>query len=249
MLDVVDVDRGADRAARTEGLYIAAGPWAWVTWQDEHQAGAHWQERGGKLWLMDGQQTVAYYEALCKQEQWAGIVESCAAEIEPWARVVRILAATSNLELRIERALGDTSIVAQAWAADPLDDDPFVNEAIVRLNGAATSAEAAQARGPALGNLITARLQGELRTAQMVALAAAPLAAPLSESWEIPRVGFHAAPQALIGHIGRHLLAGWAAARDKRDDLVTWALASGFSSTAIQETTGLARTTISRIAG
>jgi hypothetical protein len=246
-LDVIEIDKADERAARPEGMYIAAGRWGWVTWPDEHQAGAHWQERGGKLWLMDGRRTVGYYESVCSQAQWAGVVAACAAEIEPWARVVRIIAAARHLEHRIENARYDTKTVAEAM--QDLYDDTYADEAAARLHADATPAEAAQAGGAALGALIVTRLQGELRTAQMAALAAAPLDAPLPGDWEIPRIGFHAEPSALVGHLGRHLLAGWTAARDQRDPLVNWALANGFTRTAVQDITGIARTTINRIAG
>ncbi|MFF1874635.1 hypothetical protein ACFVXD_37915, partial [Kitasatospora herbaricolor] len=193
-LDVVTVESDRERAVRPEGLYVAAGPWGPLSSPVPNSGGADQQERGGRLWLMDGGRTLAVAPLLCAEEDaWAGMPAQAAQEVAPWAKVVRILADVPALEEQVEILLRDLATVE---GFEEFYEDPVVGAVLARLEATATAEdmEVALATRRNVGRVSVDRLRGQAATARAVALAAADLTAPAPTSWDLPSAGADGPP-------------------------------------------------------
>ncbi|MER5638153.1 hypothetical protein ABT095_14490 [Kitasatospora sp. NPDC002227] len=265
-LEVIEVER-SQPGVREQGVYVAAAPWGWLEWRDRSNRNHTWRERGGRMWLMDGRSTLAYAERQCSRDDWEAETKTAAGLVEPWLRVLRILAAVPALEEQIAELPQLGNVAADDHDELLYGENDYIVGAIRTLTEAATDEESEQATGaptgaPALGfparpgridmrklaGLVAERKSAELRTAQLVALAAADLGAPAPTGWELPRPTWDPMEEgAPLGrHIARNLLAGWAAGRDLRDPLLAWAKATGVTATEMQAVSGIARTTMNR---
>jgi len=233
---------------RDHGLYAirTVGTQSWA--EDS------WQAHGVRLELMDGLRCLA----VCKLEV-AGTLEAEergaeeAQAIEPWTHTMRYLAAAKQLEQRL------------GHARQLLDEAQHCEETVrgmeeyqaAALRAMATPAELEQAdprdeydpHAP-LAQLIVARLEREVGEGRRKALAFAPdpTVAPVHLAWELPGRLAGMPASSLAREIAQGLLAGWAAMRDLRDPLITWAVKDAeVTRTEVQQTTGVSRSTINRL--
>lgn len=227
--------------ARDKGAYVirTVGDLKWPA------GDGAWQAHGVRLDLMDGRKRLA----VCRLEvpgtqaaEEAG--EREAARIEPWARTLRYLA--------VVRDLRDTLAAVDSLTLRAADDAATFggpSEAADELLAYATQDEADDVRGAPLGRLIAGRLRRQIGEGLRRALAFAPDPAvhPIHPAWEQPALGILAG-ESLAQAVARDLLAGWAAVRDLRDPLITWAVQdAGVTRTEVQQTTSVSRSTINRL--
>ncbi|WP_432136846.1 hypothetical protein [Streptomyces sp. bgisy154] len=217
------------------------------TWQSDS-----WQAHGVRLELMDGRQPLA----VCKlevagtqaaEERGATVAEA----IEPWTRTLRYLAAVQRLRDHLDTA---RSLLTEADDAEqynrPMDE---VDATTLRAMATAQEQEQADPGGDydlaSLARLVVSRLERQVGEGLRRALAFAPdpAAQPIHPAWELPGLGGMPGGS-LAQAVARELLAGWAATRDLRDSLITWAVREAeVTRTEVQQVTGVSRSTINRL--
>ncbi|RPK76599.1 hypothetical protein EES45_22840 [Streptomyces sp. ADI97-07] len=211
------------------------------TWTD---AGQTWAAHGVRLDLMDGQKALA----VCKLEV-PGETEAeergalVATQIEPWVLTLRYLAVVRNLQSTLDavEALELTAQDQEQWSGlspDTADE----------INAFADQDDDPAAQGSALCRRIAARLRSQITYGRARALAYAPtLDTPIHPAWTQSGLGeTPGEPTATM--VARELLTAWAATRDMRDGLITWAVTTaGLTRTEVQQTTGVSRSTINRL--
>jgi hypothetical protein len=235
--------------ARDTGLYIIQKT-GMLQWAEEHGT---WQAHGVRLDLMDGTRPLA----LCKLEVPPAKAEerarAVADGIAPWVEALRRLAAVAEVRACLAR------LVPLMTAAEEAETNGWELEEYVQdeLLGYATPQEVEQAKadgafewaGAPLAKLIASRWRQDLSVGLRALLAAAPdtASSPIHPAWEQP---------ALLGVTGvstaqtmaRELLAAWAAVRDMRDPLISWAVRdASLTRTQVQQITSVSRTTINRL--
>ncbi|MFF4012732.1 hypothetical protein [Streptomyces sp. NPDC001717] len=234
----------------------ADGSWGWITWPNRHAPGGHEQHRGGRIALRHGQVQLGTGEIVAAdRDTWEREAAQALGRVAPWARALTILSAVPGYEETGRLALANGQ--RAACRDDGGDDDP---DAMDWLNRHATEAELDDARigGEAAGGLpaareirfatlarsIADRYEREADRCRIVAMAAAPAdQVDLGHEWVHP----DDPDERLDAWVTRQLLAGWRAAVNRRNSLVQGARNSGWTESAISETTGLARTTLARI--
>lgn len=235
---------------RGKGVYVirAVGMQGWV---EEH---GNWKAHGVRLELMDGHKLVA----VCKLEvpgtldaEQRGAEE--AERIEPWVRTLRYLATVRTLRADLQYV---ERLLAQAELDEP-SNLPMLEDLRDELHAFADTSEIAEAQavdhfdplGAPLARIVAGRLRAQVSSGLQAALAFAPPVAecPIHPAWE--RVTVSGMPGASVAQeVARDLLAGWAAVRDLRDPLVTWAVQeSGVTRSEVQEVTSISRSTINRL--
>jgi hypothetical protein len=231
---------------RDKGVYVirTVGELQWP------EGGGTWQAHGVRLDLMDGPRRLA----VCKLEvpgttaaEERGAAE--AAAIEPWTRSLRYLTVVEQLRGDLDRA---RRLLAEAEASGHYGLDESDAET---LRAMALAEELQQADSDSsyklvpLARLVVARLERLIGAGLQKALAFAPdpAEAPVHPAWELP--GYAGMPGASLAQtLARGLLEAWAAVRDLRDPLVTWAVRDvGLTRTEVQQTTSVSRSTINRL--
>lgn len=234
---------------RSSGVYIIRT----VGMQGWDEGGRTVKAHGVRLELMDGPSLLA----VCKLEvpgtepaEERGVAE--AERIAPWVTTLRRLEKARSLRARLRYV---QSLIEQTEGDGP--HMPMLDHLKDELLAYAQQGEVEQANasnaldslGLPLARLVAARLQREVNSAFMLALAVAPdvTASPIHPAWERPIAG-GLPGAALAQETARDLLAGWTAARDLRDPLVTWSVEeAGITRTDVQAVTGISRSTINRL--
>lgn len=235
---------------RDKGVHVirTVGMQGWA--EDHGDAKAH----GVRLELMDSRNLLA----VCKLEvpgtlgaEQRGAEE--AERIEPWVRTLRYLATVQGLraELRhVETLLAQAEIDEQSHLPmlDHLRDELRAFADTVEVT-AAEATDHFDPLGAPLARIVAARLRGQVSSGLQAALAFAPDVnrVPIHPAWERPTVSGMPGTN-LAQEVARDLLAGWAAARDRRDPLVTWAVReAGLTRSEVQGVTSISRSTINRL--
>ncbi|MBZ6258881.1 hypothetical protein KVH22_25530 [Streptomyces olivaceus] len=249
---------------RDQGVYAIrrVGRQQWA------EGGGTWQAHGVRLELMDGHATMATctleIAGTAAAEELGGEV---AAAIEPWVPALRYLRVTDGLRrsLRHAQDYHDAAVDAAAEmyrlegyqreglygmasqqeiddaaaAARPADDFGL-------LAGAPDSAEQDIAVAAAVVRRLTSQVDRGLRG--VYGRAPDPAAHPIHPAWELPQPARGATADSLASYMARGMLAGWAAVRDGRDALITWAVREAeLTPTEVQQVSGVSRSTIARL--
>ncbi|MEU3613552.1 hypothetical protein ABZ725_14710 [Streptomyces sp. NPDC006872] len=234
---------------RAAGLYVIQQT-GMQQWAEDHGT---WQAHGVRLDLMDGPARLAVCKLEVPQSRAEARAQAVAEEIEPWGLTLRALAAVA--EARAWQARLVPLIVAadeaerNMWPLEDYARDELVSYATPAEIEKAKSSDAYEWAGMPLARLIAARWRDELTARQRRLLATAPdvTVHPIHPAWEQPPL-FGVTGVSTAQVVARELLAGWAAVRDLRDPLITWAVRdAGVTRTQVQQTTGVSRSTINRL--
>ncbi|MEU4051296.1 hypothetical protein AB0F09_19115 [Streptomyces olivaceus] len=221
-----------------------------------------WQAHGVRLELMDGAAPIA----TCTLEV-AGTVAAeergadAAQAIEPWVPALRHLRTAAASRDRLQRARSLHTRIADLHA-DRYQISSYERETLYAMaSGHEVTAE--QAANPprwadvfegdqdlAIVTAMIKRLtvQAAQEAQRGYALAPDPAAHPIHPAWELPRLAHSFPAESLTAWVARGLLAGWAAVREDRDRLITWAVQDGeLTSTEVQRITSVSRSTIARL--
>lgn len=249
---------------RDSGVYVIrrVGRQQWA------EAGGTWQAHGVRLELMDGRATMA----TCTLEI-AGTVaakergEDVAQAIEPWVPALRYLRVTDGLRRSLRHAQ-DYHAAALDAAAEMYRLEGYQRDGLYGMASQQEIDDAAAATRPADDFGLLAGSSGSAE--QDIAVAAAvvqrltsqvdrglrgvygrapdPTAHPIHPAWELPQPARGATADSLTSYMARGMLAGWAAVRDGRDALITWAVQDGeLTPTEVQRITSVSRSTIARL--
>ncbi|MEU5893086.1 hypothetical protein ABZ835_40565 [Streptomyces sp. NPDC047461] len=238
--------------ARTSGWYVLQHTGT-QQWAEDHGT---WQAHGVRLDLMHGTRRVATATLEVLQQLADDRAIAVADEIEPWAPALLRMAAVWETKRQLTLLV---TLLASASEAEhqhmPLEET--VSEELLAY---ATAAEIEQARasrsiaweGNPLARLIATRLRRDLLTRRVALLAAAPDLADhpcqFHPAWELPAAVYLLPGISAPETMARELLAAWAAARDLRDPLITWAVTTArITKTDAQTVSGVSRSTINRL--
>ncbi|MGW0920050.1 hypothetical protein ACWD3J_13670 [Streptomyces sp. NPDC002755] len=235
---------------RASGLYVIQQT-GMQKWADGGQV---WQAHGVRLDLMDGTRHLALCKIEAPQHEADKRARTVADGIEPWAPALLWLIEVRQARSQMTQLITLTSSAAEA------DEQGWPVEEYVRdhLAALATPDEIAEARrspaleweGLPLARIITPRLRSALTARHLALLAAAPdvTTHPIHPAWEQPSALWLVSGVSTAQTMASELLAAWAAARDLRDPLITWAVRDAeVTRTQVQQTTGVSRSTINRL--
>ncbi|GGX36403.1 hypothetical protein [Streptomyces chryseus] len=248
-MDIVEIDNPNDSVQRASGSYFVSR-YGLMSFPDGVSADAVIRERGMTLWLMEGGRRLAQWEQTGSRDDMTELRDRAAEQIAPWVRTLRVLAPLSDLRAELE------TVRRLQLDLERYDDPSDVVDALVphaatdEIEQARRDSRAFEPLGSPLAAIVVARLSEAITHTQRVALAAAPspTAADLSAAWSVPAATWHGQPEPLGRMLARELLAGWASTVSLRDPLVSWAVAQNVAKAHVHELTGIARTTINRIA-
>lgn len=248
--------------AREKGVYAIRT----VGMQHWREGDSTWRAHGVRLVLMDGtiQLAVCTIEVpgtLAAEERG----EQEATAIEPWVRTMQYLHVTRRLRGDLDaarRLLEDAAAHAEmggtldqfeeetlrGLASDQEIADTVAStrrEPVLGMVVETPAAEVDQALAAAVVRRLTAQVDKGLRAA--FAHAPDPAEHPIHPAWQTPGLS-HSPGKSLATELARDVLAGWAAARDRRDPLITWAVQEAeVTRTEVQQVTGVSRSTINRL--
>ncbi|GGX02009.1 hypothetical protein [Streptomyces chryseus] len=249
-MDIVTVEHADTRPPRDTGTYLTQYTGR-ITWPDPTNADATWQAQGVRLALMDGRRTLTTCTLECKPADADDVTARAAATIAPWARTLRFLDALRSLRHSIDDV---ERLRHEAYQWEGADPPAEVSDRILAY-ATGDEVDTARAAHPdglydvRLTGLILKRLGTQSEAAQRAALAYAPDVhdSPLPRSWEQPSHVRGSSGEETAQFVARELLAAWALIRDMRDPLATWAVGVGLPKTAVQQTSGMSRSTIDRL--
>lgn len=235
---------------RASGLYVIQQT-GMQKWAD---GGNVWQAHGVRLDLMDGTRNLALCKLEVPQHEADERARAAADGIAPWVpallRLTEVWQAKSQMTELVTMTASAAEYEEHGW---PLEE--YVRDHLLAL---ATPEEMEQARrspaleweGLPLARAIAPRLRNALTARRLALLAAAPdvTAHPIHPAWEQSAAIWLVPGVSTAQTMASELLAAWAAARDLRDPLITWAVRDAeVTRTQVQQSTGVSRSTINRL--
>lgn len=225
---------------RATGTYAirATGMQNWATGDDT------WQAPGVRVQLMHGATPLASIKLEAPASKADDVAQEIADGITPWVKTLRALSIVANLrkQLAMAESLALRADDEAQWGL--LSDDTYDEIAAIVQEGDTTGPIGADAC-----RQVAARLRQQIAQGQRLALAHAPdgAARAIHPEWKLPALAEFEGGS-LARTVASELLAGWAAVRDQRDELITWAVRdAGVTRTEVQQITSVSRSTINRL--
>lgn len=229
-------------SARDAGIY-AIQEVGMQRWPEGDQT---WQAPGVRVTLMQGQTPLAEIKLEVADSKAEQAAQEVVDGIGPWVKTLQALTVVRRLRADLD-ALEHLAVSVEdgeRWGSLLQDDQDRVQRYadMAGLPAGLTGSQVCREVG--------VYLSGQIARGQRLALAHAPSLGETSihPAWTLPAQSLLHAGAYLAPAVATDLLAGWASARDQRDELITWAVRDAETSRSeVQRLTGVSRSTINRL--